>query len=264
MSNGKNLYEVLGLEKSASQEEIKRAFRKLAKEYHPDRHPDNPEAEDKFKEISSAYEVLGDPTKRKRYDSPSPPFPGFYEPEDLMDIIMRQRRGASNRFSQGIPRQGADVKVTRTISLKEAFFGTQYNSTISFVSFCVDCSALGGFSWKECSACEGSGMEVKGTGSFFLSNPCPSCRGRGGKFLEACSSCQGSGKRQYSKDIRLEVPPGFSGGNFAMREAGGPGILGGPRGTVYVTLYVQVPSPKDFSEEDLEKLREILESGGKG
>ncbi len=262
----KDYYEVLGISKDASPEEVKSAYRKLARQYHPDVAKENPKAaEEKFKELSEAYEVLADPEKRRRYDQGgfsgvAPDFgPGgftwqnFSHSDDLEDLL-----GQSPLFQQlfgsfgspfatgrrgGIAR-GHDVEVTVRLPLTAAIHGAHPTVEVPRSSPCPDCrgtGAKGGTAFETCPECKGQGqvrrVQSRGFAQFITIAACPKCGGTGRRILERCPTCRGSGRRQTTERIELTVPPGVDDG--AVFRIGGHGGDGGPHGAAG-DLYVQV------------------------
>ena len=258
-------YDTLGVSKDYSQGDIKKAFRELALEHHPDRETGNSE---KFKKISEAYDTLGDVEKRQQYDNPMPRgnFGGFQQAwfgNDVMDVFRMNQRAPG----QPIPRNGADAEIRASISLLEALFGATFSAVVKFKSYCIDCSALGGSGWISCNSCGGSGASTvdrrSPDGRHFsrFTVMCKSCSGQAGKFSEICSICNGTRARPYEVPVEVEIPPGFSGGLFVLRGKGGPPILGGEPGSIALRLGVEVPNlkVKGLSEEEKESLKTLLD-----
>lgn len=250
MSPKRDYYEVLGVSRDASQEEIKRAYRKLALKYHPDRNEGDPEAEKKFKEAAEAYDVLGDPAKRKRYDQfghagvGAPGFEGthFTNIEDIFsrfgdifgdafgDFFGMGRRTARHRG----PRAGRDLRIALDLSLEEIDQGVERVVTLKRFETCDACRGTGGEDGAQqvsCNTCGGSG-QVRRTQAFFtVASPCPTCGGSGRVVERACRSCGGRGKVQRKSDVRIRVPAGVEDG-MTLRVAGegDAGDPGAPRG----------------------------------
>ncbi|HMI80235.1 MAG TPA: molecular chaperone DnaJ [Solirubrobacterales bacterium] len=252
------LYKALGVSKKASDEEIKKAYRKLARKYHPDRNPDDKEAEEKFKEISAAYDVLGDPEKRKEYDEGSvfagfgsggqAPFgtgPGGFGGFDFGDILggvgsVFNRGGGRRAQSQQV--RGRDLETEVSLSFDQAIEGTQISVTVPKQSRCQTCKGSGakpGTAPTTCPRCEGRGVEAQGQGFFSISQPCSLCGGAGQIVEDPCPTCGGSGLTQQSKRYKVNIPPGVKDGTrIRLAGKGEDGPRGGPPGDLYVTTRV--------------------------
>jgi molecular chaperone DnaJ len=252
------LYKTLGVSKKASEDEIKKAYRKLARKYHPDRNPGDEEAEEKFKEVSAAYDVLGDPEKRKEYDeggvfagfgsggqAPFGTGPGGFGGFDFGDIFgsvfSRGGRGAQ-------PQQvrGRDLETEVALTFDQAINGAQVSVTVPKSSRCTTCRGSGakpGTSPTTCPRCEGRGVESQGQGLFSISQPCPRCGGAGQVIEDPCPTCGGSGLTQQSKRYKVNIPAGVRNGTrIRLAGKGEDGPRGGPPGDLYVTTRVK-PSP---------------------
>jgi molecular chaperone DnaJ len=248
-----DLYEVLGVSKKASDEELKRAYRKLAREYHPDRNPDDPAAEERFKEVQGAYDVLSDPEKRKQYDAGGGIFGGMGGPagpggfaSDLGDIF-------STIFSRGgggppgrEPMRGRDLETEVTLGFDQAMSGTELPVTVPKQSACATCHGSGakpGTSPVVCPRCGGRGVDSESQGFFSISQPCPQCGGRGEIIESPCETCSGSGLTLQRKRYRVKIPAGVrEGTRIRVAGKGEDGPLGGPSGDLYVVVHV-TPSP---------------------
>src|SRR5581483_7353732 len=212
MARSEDYYATLGVEKKASPEEIKKAYRKLARRYHPDRNPGDKAAEAKFKEISQAHDVLSDPEKRKQYDSGSGPFAntgpgggfgGFgnfdFDSSSMGDILSNLFGGsASGRRTRTKPRaeRGQDLETEVSISFEQAISGAQIPLSVSTQALCGTCHGSGakpGTTPKVCPRCEGRGIETQGQGMFSISQPCSQCGGSGTVIEDPCPTCHGSG-----------------------------------------------------------------------
>lgn len=265
MADKRDYYEVLGINKGASESEIKSAFRKMAMKYHPDRNPGDKDAEEHFKEVNEAYAVLSDPEKKSRYDqfgfAGVDPNTGFGQGgfsgagfEDIFgDIFGNMFGGGFGGFGgqgsrmRNAPRKGADIQKTLTISFEEAFFGTKKKLKINKFVQCDDCGGSGmaaGSSKKTCPDCNGTGQIRRQTQTPFgmMQNvtTCPHCNGTGEIIEKPCPKCGGSGK--VRKDVTLEVtiPAGVDNDSVInIRGQGAPGENGGPAGDFYVILKVQ-------------------------
>jgi molecular chaperone DnaJ len=255
----RDFYEVLGVSKSASQDEIKKAYRELARKWHPDRNPDDPDAEERFKEIQQAYDALSDPEKRKQYDSggrlggfgaggfpPSGGFPGGSGfTADLGDIFSSFFGG---RGRQQGPREqrGRDLETEVRLSFDQAMHGTQIAVSVPTTGPCPTCGGNGakpGSSPRVCPRCEGTGIDAQSQGLFSISQPCPECGGQGSVIDDPCPTCSGSGITQETKRYRVNIPAGVhDGSRIRLAGKGESGYRGGPRGDLYVTTRV-APSP---------------------
>jgi molecular chaperone DnaJ len=253
------LYKTLGVSKDASDEEIKKAYRKLARQYHPDRNPDDPAAEEKFKEISAAHDVLADPEKRKEYDQGGQfaPFGGGGNPfgagggggqggfgGDLGDIFSMFSRGG--RRSRPEPVRGRDLETEVQLSFDQAVNGDQISVTVAKAEQCQTCHGSGakpGTSPVTCPRCEGRGIDAQSQGFFSISQPCPQCGGAGQIIEDPCPTCGGSGLTQQTKRYKVNVPAGVKDGTrIRLAGKGEAGPRGGPPGDLYVTTRV-TPSP---------------------
>ena len=265
----KDYYEVLGVEKSASDEDIKRAFRKMAKKYHPDVNKE-PGADEKFKEIGEAYSVLSDKNKRSQYDqfghaafenggfgNAGGYSGGFdFSGMGLEEILASVFGGSSgfqdfsdfvNPFSRGRKqsraRKGEDILVNLSISFDDAVYGCEKDFKVSLNDTCTKCNGAGGFDEHTCSTCGGRGRVVQEQrtmfGYFQTESACPTCDGLGKEFKIKCDVCSGRGFIKQSKTITLRVPRGVEDGD-TMRMAGkaNAGVLGGPRGDIYINFKV--------------------------
>ena len=259
-----DLYKELGVDRKASQEEIKKAYRKLAREHHPDRNPGNPAAEERFKKISAAYDVLGDPDKRKQYDrgglgaffgggqgGGAQGFPGGFDAGGLGDIL-------SNLFGGGAaggpgagrrgprPERGRDLEAEVSIAFDQAIAGAQVPLTVPVSQICSTCTGTGakpGTSPKTCPRCQGRGVESQGQGLFSISQPCSRCHGSGTVIESPCPTCHGTGATRTVKKYRVNIPAGVrDGSRVRLAGKGEPGRNGGPAGDLYVITRVS-PSP---------------------
>lgn len=270
----RDYYEVLGVGKTATDEELKKAYRKLAKKYHPDANPDNKkEAEAKFKEVNEAYEVLSDKQKRTMYDQfghDGPQFgggqggyanyggfdgfSGFGDFSDLGDIFSSFFGGGSGFSSRASkrngPQKGADLRMQVEISFEDSFFGVEKEVTLYKHEVCTTCKGSGakpGTSVETCKTCNGTGQvkQVQSTilGQFQTVKTCPHCNGEGKVIKEYCPDCRGKGKIRKSKKIKFKVPQGIDNGQtISIRGEGEPGSKGGPNGDLFITVYVKKSS----------------------
>ena len=239
-------YETLSVSKTASGVEIKRSYRKLAMKYHPDRNPDNKEAEIKFKEISEAYEILSDESKRSRYDqfghagvnqqaSSGGGAGGF---EDIFDTFFGGgARGGSSRSSRQA--RGSDLEYTLEISLEEAFMGVEKEINIPRMASCDPCNGTGSKSKSKakCHACHGQGTIRRQQGFFAFEQACPVCDGTGSSIADPCDSCYGNGKVKKQKILRVKIPAGVDNGDRVRLQGEGDS---GSNGTMNGDLYVQI------------------------
>lgn len=255
-------YDILGVSRNASQEEIKKAFRRLAMQYHPDRNKD-PGAEDRFKEINEAYEVLSDPEKRAAYDrwghaGPNPferafegfGFGGF---GDIFDAFFGGATAARRRS----PQRGADLRVGLTLTFEEAVFGTEKEIEVTRTELCTICGGSGaepGSQPQRCPTCGGSG-EVRRAqqsifGQFVHVTVCDRCRGEGRVITTPCQHCRGSGRERRTRKLLITIPAGVdTGAQIRLSGEGEAGVYGGSPGNLYVAITVQ-PHPYFQREGD--------------
>jgi len=256
----RDYYEILGLGREASSEELKKAYRKLALQYHPDRNPGDPEAEEHFKEAAEAYEVLHDPEKRQLYDQfghaglQGTGFQGFRGFDDIFssftdifeDFFGNGRRSRANR-----PAAGRDLRYDLTLDFIDAAKGREMELAVPRLETCEECGGAGttsGSGPQVCSTCQGSGQVYQTRGFFRLGTTCPTCRGQGQIIVDPCPSCRGEGRVRQERKVLLRVPPGVdTGSRLLLRGEGEGGHLGGPRGDLYVVIHVK---PHDFFERE--------------
>jgi molecular chaperone DnaJ len=254
----RDLYSVLGVDKKASPDEIKKAYRKLARKYHPDTNPGDKQAEERFKEISAAYDVLGDPEKRKEYDRGGmfggfgggrpggAGAPGGFDAGSFSDILSNLFGGAggSTRSDPRGPRaeRGRDLEAEVSISFDQAIEGAQIPLTVPTSQMCGTCHGTGakpGTAPKVCPRCQGRGIESQGQGLFSISQPCSRCGGTGAIIEDPCPTCQGSGSVRTVKKYRVNIPGGVrDGSRVRLAGKGEPGRGGGPAGDLYVITRV--------------------------
>lgn len=250
----RDYYEVLGVTRSATEVEIKRAYRKLAVEHHPDKNPDNPHAEEKFKEAAEAYSVLSDAQKRAAYDrfghggaggqgfgfDPQ----GFSNIEDIFDLfgfgdMFGGRTGARSRTSA---QRGADLRYDLEISLEEAATGKEQKLQIPRLEKCEVCEGKGteeGTKPETCVTCGGSGQTRYQQGFFSVMRTCPNCSGKGQIIKNPCKNCHGAGRIEKEKTIEIKIPAGVeTGSRLRVNGEGEAGLNGGPTGDLYVVLHV--------------------------
>jgi molecular chaperone DnaJ len=255
-------YELLGVSRSASADELKKAYRKLARKYHPDANPDAPNAETRFKEISEAYVVLSDPEKRANYDrfghagADGQGFGGFNGFGDFGGLgdIFEMFFGAGGRRRSG-PEKGSDIRADLELDLNEAAFGLEREIKVARTETCSTCGGSGaaaGSKPVKCSACNGAGQvqyaQNTPFGRIVQSHACDRCRGTGSMVEKPCPTCRGTGKVKRTRGIKVKIPPGVdSGSRLRVAGEGELGTRGGPRGDLYV--YIHVKPHKVFSRE---------------
>src|SRR2546422_3903820 len=260
MATRPDYYKALGVDKKASADEIKKAYRKLARRYHPDRNPDDKGAEERFKEVSQAYDVLGDPEKRKHYDSGTGPFatggPGggfggfgnFDFDASSMGDILSNLFGGGGRAQRQRPRaeRGGDLEAQVSLSFDQAISGAQVPLSVPMRATCETCHGTGakpGTTPKVCPQCEGRGIETQGQGMFSISQPCSLCGGAGTVIEDPCPTCHGSGAVRTVKRLRVNIPAGVrEGSRIRLAVKGEPGRRGGPPGDLYLITH-ETPSP---------------------
>ncbi len=269
----KDYYKVLGVPKDATEAEIKKAYRKLAREFHPDANKGDASAEERFKEISEANDILGDPKKRKEYDEartlfgnggfrPGPGAGGGSFNFDLGDLFGGTQGGGAGGFGGGLgdvfgglfnrggagagtrvqPRRGQDIESEVTLSFPEAVDGATVPLRMTSQAPCKACSGTGDKNGtpRVCPTCVGTGQVSRGSGGgFSLTDPCADCKGRGLIAENPCEVCNGSGRAKSSRTMQVRIPPGVSDGQrIRLRGKGGPGERGGPAGDLYVVVHV--------------------------
>lgn len=256
MAAKRDYYEVLGLARDADDDAVKSAYRRLAKQFHPDRNPGDPEAEMKFKEAAEAYEILSDPTKRQRYDrfghaGVEGGGHDFHNAEDIMSAFSEifggglfgdffGRAGGGSR-SRG-PRRGADIAATVTVTLEEVAKGVNKVIPVKRHDPCGECRGTGarkGTTPARCTYCGGNGQVFAQRGFFQVASTCPSCRGEGVKVADPCPSCRGAGRVASSAEIEIPIPAGVDTGmRLQVRGQGEAGDPGAPRGSLVVQIQV--------------------------
>ena len=260
----RDFYEVLGVSRDAGEEEIKKAYRKLAVKFHPDKNPGDKTAEEKFKEIGEAYEALSDPQKRAAYDqyghaafdpraraSRAGGFGGgFHDPFEIFREVFGGAGGGSifeSFFGGGQdpsqPQRGDDLRYDLEITLEEAALGCEKEISVSKLDRCDECGGSGmetGSKIRTCSTCGGRGQVLTSRGIFSIAQSCPHCQGAGRVLEKPCPSCRGHGKLQRNSKIKLRIPPGVDAGSRLRSSGNGEaGFRGGPPGDLYVVLHVQ-------------------------
>jgi molecular chaperone DnaJ len=260
----KDYYRILGVSESATTKEIKSAYRKLSRQYHPDANPGDTAAEERFKEISASYDVIGDPERRKEYDEvrrlgpmaggmgpPGAGGPGGFRFEnigDLGDVLgglfgRGRRGGAAGGSARGYgPHRGQDLEAELHLDFEDAVHGLTTTLFLTSEAVCSVCHGTGakpGTSPHQCSQCGGRGVLDDNQGFFSFSTPCPTCGGRGYTIDDPCSNCSGSGIEQRPREVKVRIPAGVEDGQrIRLRGRGGPGRNGGPPGDLYVTCRV--------------------------
>ncbi len=250
----RDYYEVLGVSRSASAEELKKAYRKKARELHPDRNSDNPDAEAQFKEVNEAYEALKDPDKKAAYDrfghaafdggmgGPRGGHSDFSSAfsdvfDDLFGDFMGGRAGAHQRATRG-----SDLRYNLRISLEEAFLGTQKTINVPTAVTCEDCSGSGAKSGAEpqtCPTCSGMGKVRAQQGFFTVERTCPTCSGLGQIIKNPCKSCGGAGRIERTRSLSVNIPAGVeTGTKIRLAGEGEAGLRGGPQGDLYIFVSV--------------------------
>lgn len=262
MADKRDYYEVLGVSKTADEKELKKAYRKLAKQYHPDTNQNDKVAEEKFREATEAYEVLNDPEKRKQYDQfghaafsqtgGAGGYGGFggMDMGDIFGDIFGDFFGGGRRSNPNAPRQGASLRASLELEFKEAVFGVEKDLNVTVSEECTHCGGSGakpGTKPETCSTCGGSGQVRYNQQTMFGGvssvRPCSACSGSGKIIKEKCPTCSGGGYVKTKKRISVTIPAGIEDGQtIRLRGKGEPGLNGGPRGDILLTLYVK-PSP---------------------
>src|SRR3954451_101933 len=265
----KDPYKVLGVDKKASQDDIKKAYRKLARQYHPDKNPGDKAAEERFKEVQGAYDTIGDPDKRKQYDQGGGVFGGFggggaggggFDPGSIRqnfggfgDILsdLFGGGGAGGGTGGGFggrgrpqPERGRDLETEVSLSFEQAMEGGQVPITVPVNSACKTCHGTGakpGTTPSVCPRCQGRGVVSEGGGALFsISQPCPQCGGTGTEIKDPCPTCHGSGQTREMKRYRVNIPAGVrDGSRVRLAGKGEPGLRSGPPGDPYVITHVQ-------------------------
>ena len=246
-----SLYETLGVSKNASADELKKAYRKLARQYHPDRNPGDASSEEKFKEVQQAYDVLSDAEKRKQYDQfgsangRAGPTNVDFSDFDLGDLFggLFGGRGRGGRAQQPRGQRGNDVEVEVRVSFEDALRGVQTTVPVTLELACHTCHGTGaapGTAPKPCPKCNGTGVVASSQGLFALQQPCPNCRGNGTVVDSPCPTCHGSGRERRTKRYRVQIPAGVKDGTkIKLKGKGEAGWGGAPAGDLFVVTRVE-------------------------
>ena len=270
MANKRDFYDILGVARNATDDEIKKAYRKLAMKYHPDRNPDSKEAEGKFKEAKEAYEMLSDPQKRAAYDQyghagVDPNMGGFGGggqgfggfSDAFGDIFGDIFGGGSARGGRGGPQvyRGADLRYSMEITLEEAAHGHETQIRVPSWSNCDSCGGDGaepGSKVETCTTCHGAGQVRVAQGFFSMQQTCPRCSGSGKYIPKPCKKCHGAGKIKSQKTLEVKIPAGIDDG-MRIRSSGNgePGVNGGPSGDLYVEVHIKEHPVFQREGEDL-------------
>lgn len=267
----RDCYEVLGVDKNADNETIKKAYRKLAMQYHPDKNPGDKSAEEKFKEAASAYEILSSPEKRAQYDRfGHQAFQGgmgggtqYADINDIFsnfgdifgDLFGMGGMGGQTRNRRSGPRKGSDLRYVTEVSLKEVIEGVEQNIEFDTEEHCSDCTGTGaekGHSPETCTTCGGRGQVVRQQGFFSMATTCHVCHGSGQMIKHKCKGCKGSGRKKSHRKIRVTIPAGVDNGTrLRISGEGEGGFLGGPAGDLYVEIRVKEDNRFDREGADL-------------
>jgi molecular chaperone DnaJ len=251
----KDYYSILGVATNAAPKDITKAYRKLARELHPDANPGNPAAEERFKEVAAAYDVLGDETKRSEYDQvrsmsgPKGGFGGFdgggmggtFDPDDLSGLF-GNLFGAANAGRASGPRRGDDLEAALEISFYDAVHGMTATVGLTADALCPTCAGSGcaaGTGRTVCVACGGQGTATSNQGLFSFAKPCATCGGQGNVPQSPCGTCHGSGVARIPQEIKARIPAGVdTGKQIRLKGKGGPGRFGAPNGDLYINVTV--------------------------
>jgi len=270
----RDFYEVLGVDRNAENEEIKKAYRKLAVKFHPDKNPGDKAAEERFKELGEAYEALSDPQKRAAYDQYGHAAfdprmrggggrgGGFHDPADIFREvfgagggIFDDLFGGGGRSDPSQPQRGADLRYDMEISFEEAANGCEKEITVNKPDRCDVCQGSGaesGSKSKPCPTCGGRGQVISSRGIFSIAQTCPRCEGAGRVIEKPCKACQGTGRREHTSKIKLRIPAGVDTGSRLRSSGNGEaGFRGGPSGDLYIVLHVK---PHEIFQRDGEDL----------
>lgn len=274
MADKRDYYEVLGVSRDASADDLKKAYRKLAVKYHPDKNPDDKTAEEKFKEVSEAYDVLSDEQKRAAYDryghaafaggmggpSAGGGGGGFHDPFDIFREVFGGGGGVFETFfggggggqrRRGGPQRGSDLRYALEITLEEAAHGAEREIDFERLVGCKTCSGSGsasGSGKKTCRTCGGAGQVISSRGFFQVQQTCPDCNGTGETITDPCKPCRGVGRVKERTRVRLRIPAGIEEGSRLRSQGNGDaGTAGGPAGDLYVVIHLK---PHDVFQRD--------------
>lgn len=255
----RDYYEILGVQKTADQDTIKKAYRKLAMQYHPDKNPGNKEAEDKFKEAASAYEILSNPQKRQQYDTYGHRafqgggggdgfHGGFTDINDIFESFgdifgdFFGQAGGGRQSQRSSNRRGSDLRYLLEVKLEDVLEGTEKEISFETEDNCKPCSGTGAdpkHGMETCGTCGGRGQVVRSQGFFQMATTCPTCRGSGKKIKKPCASCDGQGRVAARRKLKVKVPAGVDNGTRLRISGEGEGGYGsGPQGDLYVEIRV--------------------------
>lgn len=278
MASKRDYYEILGVSRDVSADDLKKAYRKLAVQFHPDKNPGDKSAEEKFKEIGEAYEALSDPDKRAAYDryghaafqgggggGGAGGFPGgFHDAADIFNQVFGSAFGFEDIFGGGGRRQrrdpsgrsrGSDLRYDLEITLEEAARGAEKEIEIEKLGPCQTCSGTGSRSnagVKTCTTCGGSGHVISSRGFFQIQQTCPSCQGTGQTLSDPCPACGGEGRTRQTSRVRIRIPVGVDSGTRLRTSGNGDaGARGGPAGDLYVVIHVKAHELFERDGDDL-------------
>lgn len=257
----KDLYKILEIDKGATQEDIKKAYRKLSLKYHPDHNPGDKEAEEKFKEINMANAILSNPEKRAQYDNPMSGFDPFSFFEN--NFGMHRRPFQARQRDPNAPKKGGSIKIIADVPLSKFLLNGTMELKINFIDICTDCNGTGASESKICEECSGSGTIMKtqqGQGVFMQSTTiCPSCGGRGSVTVTSCDSCNGSGNKEVKdREVKFKLNSDLRDGSvISLPGAAGTGLNGGPNGDLLVQLHMVLPKKEDLTEEQIKVLETL-------
>ena len=269
----KDLYKILGVEKTASPEDIKKAYRKLSMKYHPDKNPGDDEAENKFKEISAANAVLLDPKKRADYDNP---MSGFNVNEFFSNFgsggpfghMRRQGFSPRPKPDPNRPLKGITVEAIIDVPFTKFILNGSVKLNLNFMDICTDCRGTGAKTLETCGTCNGSGqiLEVRSAQGIYMqtASTCSGCRGRGSTVVEGCDVCSGDGKVEVKgKELRVTIHKGLRDRSvIRLAGVGGKGINGGAPGDLMLKLRMLLPDKEDLTEEQIKMLEEMENGEG--